>query len=403
MRMIGWCIVLILSLVNSGESQEVRKIPAAQAKAIIRQFEGKPNLSLPDPTIYQVDDRLIYHFRLNNGDEYRVNALTGEIQSVFYGSVQSRKITKEIKANILPLSKLEAIAWQQAKHLYKGFKVMKMVLFDKYFDGEAYVFEFRQQLPNGAFTDNGCTVCIRADNGKLLFYSQTFTDIPQEASQIPTVSKEQALEEVRRAIGLVEITRVGKFLLEFWRGKLIWRLAEVEGPFPDGTTYWWSASVDAKTGRVLEISKMPAGYYRQPLRGHTMVGGILLKREYGPIVRGKNLFIPSEVFLTFGIEIERLGNQVVLSAQRRLIVEKNDYYIKGEKIFLSPMLLLKLLPGFVIGIHEDYYRRSINILCANKESNYWLVRHGKNPIRHYDEKKFQKVHEMMHRMGLILE
>ncbi len=71
----------------------------------------------------------------------------------------------------------------------------------------------------------------------------------------------------------------------------------VEGLLPDGTTYLWFARVDAETGRVVEKDKALAGHFRQPLRGHTMVGGVLLKKEFGPIAIRGRLFVPSEVFL----------------------------------------------------------------------------------------------------------
>jgi hypothetical protein len=236
MKALYCAFALVMLLITVSESQQGTKISVEQAKAIVRQFEGKPNLSLPEPKIYQVNDKVLYHFHLPNGDEYRIDAFTGEIQSVFYGSRQARKTTKDILANALPLSKLEAIAWNQARRLYRDFVNRKMVLVNKYFDGEAYTFQFRERLPNGALTQNGCTVSVRADTGQLLFYAQTFVDVPPEAAEAPAISKEQALEEVRRSLGLAEITRVERALLEFHRGRLVWFFM-VEGPLPDGTTY----------------------------------------------------------------------------------------------------------------------------------------------------------------------
>ncbi len=402
MKAICWCIALTVLLVNIGKGQQGKKISVEQAKAIVRQFEGNPNLSLPEPKIYQVGDKTLYHFRLPNGDEYRVNAFTGEIQSVFYGSRQARKTTKDILANALPLSKLEAIAWNQARRLYRGFVNRKMVLVNRYFDGEAYTFQFRERLPNGALTQNGCTVSVRADTGQLLFYVQTFIDVPPEAAEAPAISKEQALEEVRRSLGLAEITRVERVSLEFHRGRLVWFFM-VEGPLPDGTTYLWFIYVDAKTGEVLEKDRALAPPFRQPLRGHTMVGGFLLKQEYGPLARGKRLFVPSEIFEALGVTVRRQGNQVVLSSQRqKLVVATADYVENKGRLFLSPALLLKLLPDFIVEVHEDLVRKSVNILCANKESLGALVRHGKKIPLNLDERRFQKVYTKMREMQLTL-
>lgn len=402
MRTVYWCSILMMVLISGGISQEGRMISVEQAEAIVRQFEGKPNLSLPKPTTYQAGDRVLHHFRLPNGDEYRVNAFTGEIQSVFYGSRQARKATRDILANMLPPSKLEAIAWQQARRLYKGFDAKKMVLINKYFDGEAYVFEFRQQLPNGAFTDNWCGVRVRADTGDLLFYSQTFVGVPQGASRIPKIGRERALEEVRRSIGLVEITCTEESRLEFRRGRLTWSFM-VEGPLPDGTTYLWSALVDADTVAVLETNKAPASPFRQPLRGHTMVGGILLKRNFGPLaVRGR-LFIPSEVFLALGVKIKKQNAQIVLLGEKAAVAKKEDHAYKNGRLFLSPTLLLKVMPDFVITVHEDLSRKSVNIVCANKEGLNWLMRHGKVKDWHLNEQRFQKAYERMLKMRLVLE
>jgi|GEM_PF-1766745 len=402
MKAIYWAFALTMLLITVGESQQGKKISVEEAKVIVRQFEGKPTLSLPEPKIYQVNDKVLYHFRLPNGDEYRIDAFTGEIRSVFYGSRQAHKTSKEILANMLPLSKLEATAWAQARRLYKGFNNKKMVLINKYFDGESYTFEFRERLANGALTQNGCTVSIRADTGQLLFYSQTFVDVPPEAAKAPVVSKEQALEEVRRSLGLIEITRVERALLEFHRGRLVWFFM-VEGPFPDGTTYLWGACVDAKTGRVLEKEKALASPFRQPLRGHTMVGGVLLKREYGPLARDKRLFVPSEIFDALGVTVKRQGSQVILSSQRqKLVVATADYVENKGRLFLSPMLLLKLLPDFVVEVHEDLVRNSVNILCANKGSLGALARRGKKIPLNLDERRFQKVYAKMRQMQLIL-
>jgi len=402
MKAICWCIALTVLLVNIGESQQGKKISVEQAKAIVRQFEGNPNLSLPEPKIYQVGDKALYHFRLPNGDEYRVNAFTGEVQSVFYGSRQARKTTKDILANALPLSKLEAIAWNQARRLYRDFGNRKMVLVNRYFDGEAYTFQFRERLPNGALTQNGCTVSVRADTGQLLFYAQTFVDLPPEAAEAPKISKEQALEEVRRSLGLAEITRMERALLKVYRGRLVWFFM-VEGPFPDGTTYLWFIYMDAKTGEIVEKDKALAPPFRQPLQGHAMVGGILLRREYGPIGRDKRLFIPSEIFEALGVTVKRQGNQVVLFSQRqKLVVATADYVENKGRLFLSPALLLKLLPDFIVEVHEDLVRKSVNILCANKESLGALVRHGKKIPLNLDERRFQKVYAKMHQMQLIL-
>jgi len=395
MKAICWCIALTVLLVNIGESQQGKKISVEQAKAIVRQFEGNPNLPLPEPKVYQVGDKALYHFRLPNGNEYRVNAFTGEVQSVFYGSRQARKTTKDILTNALPLSKLEAIAWNQARRLYRDFGNRKMVLVNRYFDGEAYTFQFRERLLNGALTQNGCTVSVRADTGQLLFYSQTFVDVPPEAAEAPAISKEQALEEVRRSLGLAEITRVERVSLEFHRGGLVWFFM-VEDPLPDGTTYLWSALVDAKTGRVLEKNKAPAPPFRQPLRGHTMVGGFLVKQEYGPLVRGKKLFVPSEIFEALGVTVKRQGSQVVLSSQRqKLVVAPADYVENKGRLFLSPALLLKLLSDFIVEVHEDLVRKSVNILCANKKSLGALARHGKKIPLNLDERRFQKVYAKM--------
>lgn len=402
MRIICWCLISVMLLIGNVVSQEGKMISVEQAKAVVRQFEGKPDLSLPEPKTYRVGDRVLYHFRLPNGDEYRVNAFTGEIQSIFYGSHQSRKATRDIIANMLPLPNLEAIAWQQARRLYKGFDAKKMVLVNKYFDGESYVFEFYQQLPNGAFTDNRCTISIRADTGKLLFYSQHYTDVPPFASRTPKIDRDHALEAARRAIGLVEITRIEKSWLIFSRDTLKWDLM-LEGPLPDGTTYLWSARVDADTGAVLEIGKAPASPFRQPLRGHTMVGGILLKREFGPIAMRRRLFVPSEVFQALGVKIKRQNAQVILSGEKTVIAKKENYTYKNGRLFLSPTLLLQVLPNFVIMTHEDLARKSVNIICANREGLNWLVRHGKVKKLHLNEQQFQKVYEKMKRMQLILE
>jgi uncharacterized membrane protein YkoI len=401
MKALYCAFALVMLLITVSESQQGTKISVEQAKAIVRQFEGKPNLSLPEPKIYQVNDKVLYHFHLPNGDEYRIDAFTGEIQSVFYGSRQARKTTKDILANALPLSKLEAIAWNQARRLYRDFVNRKMVLVNKYFDGEAYTFQFRERLPNGALTQNGCTVSVRADTGQLLFYAQTFVDIPPEAAEAPAISKEQALEEVRRSLGLAEITRVERALLEFHRGRLVWFFM-VEGPLPDGTTYLWSALVDAKTGRILEKDKALAPPFRQPLRGHTMVGGFLLKQEYGPLVRGKRLFVPSEIFEALGITVKKQEGQWTLFAQRRKLVVKEENFVEENgRLFLSPMLLPQLLPDFVLCVQEDFVRRSVNILCANKESLGSLMRYGKVRQLNIKDWQFQRVYRKLCQMNLL--
>lgn len=402
MKALYCAFALVMLLITVSESQQGTKISVEQAKAIVRQFEGNPNLPLPEPKVYQVGDKALYHFRLPNGNEYRVNAFTGEVQSVFYGSRQARKTTKEILANMLPLSKLEATAWAQAKHLYRRLNKKKIVLINKYFDGEGYTFEFRERLANGALTQNGCTVSVRADTGQLLFYSQTFVDVPPEAAEAPAISEEQALEEVRQSLGLAEITRVERALLEFHRGRLVWFIM-VEGSFPDGTTYLWFTRVDAKTGRVLEKDKALTPPFWQPLRGHTMVGGILLRREYGPVAREKRLFVPSEIFEALGVTVKRQGSQAVLSSQRqKLVVAPADYVENKGRLFLSPALLLKLLPDFIVEVHEDLVRKSVNILCANKKSLGALARHGKKIPLNLDERRFQKVYAKMCQMQLIL-
>jgi hypothetical protein len=135
-----------------------------------------------------------------------------------------------------------------------------------------------------------------------------------------------------------------------------------------------------------------------------MVGGFLLKQEYGPLVRGKRLFVPSEIFEALGVAVKSQGNQAVLSSQRRkLVVATADYVENKGRLFLSPALLLKLLPDFIVEVHEDLGRKSVNILCANKESLGALIRYGKKIPSNLDEQRFRKVYVKMCQMQLILK
>jgi hypothetical protein len=112
--------------------------------------------------------------------------------------------------------------------------------------------------------------------------------------------------------------------------------------------------------------------------------------------------VPSEIFEALGITVKKQEGQWTLFAQRwKLVVKEENFVEENGRLFLSPMLLPQLLPDFVLCVQEDFVRRSVNILCANKESLGSLIRYGKVRQLNIKDWQFQRVYRKLCQMNLL--
>jgi hypothetical protein len=291
-----YMVLPLLVALRTGEfsAQGAQKLLSVEeAEKVIRDFEQDPRLALKVPKIHQIEGRTLYEFRTPSGDQYWIEADTGRIRTVYYGSLPVfHRPTQLSPVDSLPMAELQARALEMARKFYPDFAAKNMVPSEPRWDGQVYEFIYSERLPNGAGTLNWCGVLLASEDGRLASYSQNVVEIPTEASRPLRLSQQEAIDRASAATPLAEIQSVDKVWLRYRRGELIWEVP-LWGLQANGVRAGFLVTLNADTGKIHEVAAALSSGWGEPLRGRVMLDGVLLKPEVGPITApGKNCLSP---------------------------------------------------------------------------------------------------------------
>ena len=308
-----------------------------EAKKAIRLFEGLPNLPLPEPKVeYNTSapiGKVVYVFRLPNGQTYHVDKETGYIIAVIYPS-NWRRVEKN------PISSDQAI------QIARQFAAKKSVIYQKYRQNmvadynelsDHFVVTLTERLPtNGALTYNKCIIGVSKD-GSVIFFQQGWDPSPHpDRHRKPTVSAIDAGHRVASQLGFRAwdfakkpqlLSLPARWSPFSWRtSSLVWSL-DIVGDGRLGVR----AFVDALTGHVLMISKyrissllpqvFPPKIYVNPVdiksTSHISLDAFILK-GVTPIIKSfdyssKYVWLPLMIFQKFGAQFELRDNKLIVS------------------------------------------------------------------------------------------
>ncbi|GBC99942.1 hypothetical protein HRbin17_02475 [bacterium HR17] len=369
-----WLVgLMVIAIVVNGQFAYGQRLSVEAAKNAVEQLEGK-TVNFSRTNLVEVNGKKFYHLLTLAGDEYRVDAQTGEVVGVVYWSIPLPDTPQERPpSDALPLSKLRSVAQTIAEQRYPQFKTKKMLLHRPYWDGYTFWFQFQEQLANGALTGNLCLIRLLPD-GRLYSYQSQKIAIEQEAYQTPKISPQQAVEIARKAAKLLEVTEIKSQRLVYRGGRLTWVL-RVFGPSLKGYYSGCVVILDARSGSIVEVAPFRLIGYPMPPRGYTMVAsrpkgllawrGVLLKREFGPIKHNNLLMIRAEIVKALGGEVLRKGKQFILKGDKTIMPK--GYQRNPEILYLPIKDLKTAFPHTIEEIQIDQRRNAMLIIVNPHE------------------------------------
>lgn len=229
-----------------------RLLTAKEARAKVQTWDRVPDEEIVKSSAKHLGGRLYYRFELRNGDGYQVDSTNGRV-SVVYASRLTVGSRAKVEARMLPLKRLQHFAEATRRRRFpEGAAMTLMLRSEPHFDGSGYCFSFGQVLPeNGAWTDNGCSITVRADTGEITAYSDHLEAVPAYARIRPPITATRAREVAQRAAGYVEAKLSRPSRLSYSRGKFRW-VVRLEGKDAAGLRGSCLVHVDARTGKADE-------------------------------------------------------------------------------------------------------------------------------------------------------
>lgn len=342
------CLTMGFTALIPGLTTNGPQITPEQAKAIVREWEGNPNLVLPEPTLEwdTTDPFDIPQYVFVSNKYYEVDAEHGYVSLVIIDEP--------------PHSASWSVSPLQAKEIAKQFCSQKYPSFDQInWDTTVrteespfayYEVEFQGKMPNGAETLNSCVVAIHPDTGQVLTYSATIPASPPPQWE-PNISRDEAIAIAVQAAGFAEVLEIPQenIRLVGGNGLLVWTLEKIDGILPDGQRKLAWVSINALDGSLVNLDYCRSAS-RFPLRGHIMVMDKLLKRSEGPLFRGDKCYVSLRLFRALG------GKEEQIKTQAREILRENG------KDFISIDSLKKLLTNVVENVYVDKEREAVYIL-----------------------------------------
>ncbi|MBC7328654.1 hypothetical protein H5T87_11185 [bacterium] len=325
------------------------QITPEQAKQIVRQWEGDPNLSLPDPELdwTEGDPLSSPYYEFTAPRHYIVDAMRGYLCGVRYGLFPSNPQW------LLSPQQAESIARQFCSQKYPNFNQINWVTNVEKDPIGAYTVTFRGRMPNGAWMLNACVVDINPDTGDILTYTASLPSSPPPTWE-PLISQEQALQIAINATDFLEILNVEVIEFGGGEGVLVWGIGGIEGIFPDGSKGLAWVMVDALNGN-LRYREYAASKEWMPLRSHIMVNGRLIKRTEGPLFVGEKAFVSEKLFKTLG------------GALFRVRFKPDEVITRGGKRYISVELLKRALPGVIWDVIAHKERHALYIILYGDE------------------------------------
>lgn len=236
-------------------------ITVEQAKQAVRQFEGNPNLQFAEPIRLEHDTsgpawshRSWYELSSTDpkGMEWWfVDARTGEVTVAHYDREFPEVWWDRPPAGSLSKEQCRQIAEQFARAKYRGFDQMNLELVREEFEMSGWLFEWREKKALGMIAINGVEVQVNPVNGHIQSYSsdRLGSSLPP---QTPQVSREQAIEIAKQALGIVEVDWLEEpELLADPMGGVYWSFA-LGGGDAQGKYKGYAIIIDAVSGQVFD-------------------------------------------------------------------------------------------------------------------------------------------------------
>ena len=250
-------------------------ITVEQAKQAVRQFEGDPNLQFAEPIRLKHDTSgpAWSHqswYELSSTDRksmWFVDARTGEVTYAYYDREYPEVWWDRPPAGSLSKEQCRQIAEQFARAKYRGFDQMNLELVGEEFNLSGWVFEWREKKALGMIAINGVEVQVNPVTGHIQRYSsdRLGSSLPP---QTPQVSREQAIEIAKQALGIVEVDWVEEpELLTDPMGEVYWSFA-LGGGDAQGKYTGYAIVIDAVSGQVFDkapqVGSAPPAKIRPP-------------------------------------------------------------------------------------------------------------------------------------------
>ena len=349
------------------------KITSEQAKEIVRQWEGDPNLQLPEPQLNWTEGDLLsypqYEFAANR--YYVVDAIAGYVCLVIY---------KDPPANpqwLLSPEEVKQIAQAFCTGKYPGFNQINWISeVEKEEDFGHYTVDFNAKAANGAWMLNFCSVDVHPDTGEILNYSATIPSVPPPTWE-PEISMEQAIQIAVESIGFVEVLELGEVELSGGNGVLLWGIGPIKGILPDGSVETAWVIVDAVSGLVRCRDYAKSHHPPMPPRGHIMINGKLVKRSEGPLFLGEKCFISVALFKILGGDLNKVK------------AKRSETLLKDGKMFVSTELLKRALNKVVWDTITDKERRTLYIILYGDTEGLELLNIPREKKKEIEDKWFK--------------
>lgn len=234
-------------------------ITVEQAKQAVRQFEGNPNLQFAEPIRLEHDTSgpAWSHqswYELSSTDRnsmWSVDARTGEVTYADHDREYPEVWWEQPPAGSLSKEQCRQIAEQFARAKYRGFDQMNLELVREEFNLSGWIFEWREKKAFGAIAINGVEVQVNPVTGRIQRYSsdRLGSSLP---SQTPQVSREQAIEIAKQALGIVDVDWIEEpELLTDPMGGVYWSFA-LGGGDAQGKYKGYAIIIDAVSGQVFD-------------------------------------------------------------------------------------------------------------------------------------------------------
>lgn len=252
-------IMYLCWLLVAGQAVAQQIISSEQAKESVRTFENNANLQFKgEPELGEDTSgpawshRSWYDLESTQGDNYMVDARTGEVLGVSY---EGRSNNVPLDHPPGPLAKEDClqIAHDFARAKYRDFDAMGLTLTKSEWDGnDGWVFEFTQKLAFGIQTLNSCTVAVRPQDGQIVTYEAVRVGTP--APRQPQITAEQALERAKQATGIEQVDWSEEAtLVADPLGNVYWGLA-LGGGDANGQYRGYAVVINAETGAVVRLA-----------------------------------------------------------------------------------------------------------------------------------------------------
>lgn len=278
----------LLTVIVGCRGQSV--ITPQQAMDAVRSFEGDNTLQVTcDPLEEDLEGPEWKHERSYCVDEaqsqdssWTVNAVTGEVISVFYRNAYSQDTAEP--TGPLTQQQCQQIAEDFARAKYADFDTMGFQLDEPEWDGDGWSFYWRRENSYGARIPGYVGVDVNPVNGCIQHYGSSRLSVTMPPPQQPQITMEQAVDIAKAAKGLVSAGAADPALVAD-PDHTMWSFV-MYGENAQGKHLVYSVEVDAITGEIVELMEPMGGAGMPAPKPSTAAGPPISLRDLAAKVPG---------------------------------------------------------------------------------------------------------------------